>query len=126
MRGSRREVRAIHRLRRLQCRGVVSLAARLVQDKVHMGSDGLVTLALTLGAGQVPGREGEGRRPLDIVVVLDRSGSMAEAGNITNATEAILGLLSRLLETDRFALVSYSDHVQKHGGLLAMTASHRR
>jgi Ca-activated chloride channel family protein len=105
--------------------GVVSLAARLVQDKVHMGGDGIVTLALTLGAGQTPDKEGEGRRPLDMVVVLDRSGSMAEAGKITNATQAILGLLSRLSDADRFALVSYSDHVQKHGGLLPMTPPNR-
>lgn len=105
--------------------GVVNLEARLVQDKVHIGGDGVVTLALTLGAGRMPGKEVEGRRPLDMVVVLDRSGSMAEAGKITNATQAILGLLSRLLETDRFALISYSDQVQKYGGLLSVTPSTR-
>jgi Ca-activated chloride channel homolog len=105
--------------------GVVSLEARLVQDKIHMGGDETVTLALTLGAAEMPEREGEGRRPLDMVVVLDRSGSMAEAGKISNATQAILELLSRLSEADRFALVSYSDQVQTHGGLLPMIPANR-
>ena len=105
--------------------GVVSLSAHLVQDKVHMGGDGTVTLALTLGAGHVPERSAEDRRALDMVVVLDRSGSMAEAGKLSNATQAILGLLSRLSETDRFALVSYSDQVQTHCALLPVTSSNR-
>jgi Ca-activated chloride channel family protein len=103
----------------------VSLDARLVQDKIHMGGDGAVTLAVTLAAAETPDGDVENRRPLDWVVVLDRSGSMAEAGKITNATQAIQGLLSRLSETDRFALVSYSDQVQKHGGLLLMTPANR-
>ncbi|MHC1743477.1 MAG: VWA domain-containing protein [Syntrophobacteraceae bacterium] len=105
--------------------GVVSLAAHLVQDRIHMGGDGTVTVALTLGAEQTPDRDEQNRRPLDMVVVLDRSGSMAEAGKIINATRAILGLLSRLSETDRFALVSYSDQAQKHGGLLPLTPANR-
>ncbi len=105
--------------------GVVSLAAHLVQEKIHVGGDGTVTVALTLGAAEMARKDGESRRPLDMVVVLDRSGSMAEAGKITHATEAILRLLSRLTEVDRFALVSYSDQVQRHGGLLPMTAANR-
>jgi Ca-activated chloride channel family protein len=105
--------------------GIVSLSGHLVQDKVHMGGDGTVTLALTLGADHIPDQAIEGHRPLDMVVVLDRSGSMAEAGKLTNARQAILGLLSRLSEADRFALVSYSDQVQRHGGLLPMTPPNR-
>ena len=105
--------------------GGVSLAGHMVQDKIHMGGDGTVTIALTLGADHSPEQAVEGRRALDMVVVLDRSGSMAEAGKITNARQAILGLLSRLSETDRFALVSYSDQVQRHSGLLPMTPDNR-
>ncbi len=105
--------------------GVVSLSGHMVQDKVHMGGDGTVTLALTLGADHTPDQAVEGHRQVDMVVVLDRSGSMAEAGKITNARQAILGLLSRLSEADRFALVSYSDQVQRHSGLLAMTPANR-
>ncbi|HAA05768.1 MAG TPA: hypothetical protein DCE18_20720 [Syntrophobacteraceae bacterium] len=105
--------------------GVVSLSGHMVQDKVHMGGDGTVTIALTLSADHLPDNSVEAQRPLDMVVVLDRSGSMAEAGKITNAKQAIAGLLSRLSETDRFALVSYSDQVQRHCGLLPMTPSNR-
>lgn len=105
--------------------GIVSLSGHLVQDKVHLGGDGTVTLALTLGAGRVEESTVEGPKPLDMVVVLDRSGSMADAGKLDNATGAILGLLSRLSESDRFALVSYSDQVQTHCGLVPMTPSNR-
>lgn len=105
--------------------GVVSLAAHLVQEKIHTGGDGTVTVALTLGAEQIADSETRERRPVDLVVVLDRSGSMADAGKITNATQAILGLLSSLSETDRFALVTYSDQVQRHGGLFPLTPSNR-
>ncbi len=105
--------------------GSVSLSGRLVQDKIHMGGDGAVTLALTLSAGQTADQAAESRRPLDMVVVLDRSGSMAEAGKLSEATKAILGLLSQLSEADRFALVSYSDQVQRHSGLIPMTPPNR-
>ncbi|MEN6441719.1 MAG: VWA domain-containing protein [Syntrophobacter sp.] len=105
--------------------GAVSLTGHLVQDKIHMGGDGAVTLALTLGAGQAPDQGAEAHRPLDMVVVLDRSGSMAEAGKLSEATRAILGLLTQLSEPDRFALVSYSDQVQRHSALLPMTPSNR-
>ncbi|MHC1728425.1 MAG: VWA domain-containing protein [Syntrophobacteraceae bacterium] len=105
--------------------GAVSLSGRLIQDKVHMGGDGIVTIALTLGSEAVPDRDVEGRRQLDMVVVLDRSGSMAEANKITHARQAVLGLLSRLSDTDRFALVSYSDQVQRHSGLLPLTPANR-
>lgn len=105
--------------------GTVSLSGRLIQDKVHMGGDGTVTVALTLECDRAPDGNVEARRELDMVVVLDRSGSMADAGKITHARQAVLNLLSRLSETDRFALVSYSDDVQRHGGLLPITPANR-
>ena len=49
------------------------------------------------------------RFPLNLGLVLDRSGSMADANKLTYARQAVLGLLSRLSEADRFALVSYRD-----------------
>ena len=105
--------------------GGVRLATQLVQDKIHMGGDGTVSVALTLAADPRPDANEEARRPLDLVVVLDRSGSMAEEGKLRHAAQAILGLLSRLSETDRFALVSYSDQVQQHGGLMPLTPTNR-
>jgi Ca-activated chloride channel family protein len=105
--------------------GNVSVSARLVQDEVPVGGDGSVSIALTLGSDQASDHDDEGRRQVDMVVVLDRSGSMAEAGKIANARQAVLGLLSRLSEADRFALVSYSDRVQRHSGLLPMTPANR-
>lgn len=103
--------------------GVVSLSGHLVQDKIHMGGDGTFTLALTLAADEIPIPAADGGQGVDMVVVLDRSGSMSEAGKLSNATGATLELLSKLSEADRFALVSYSDQAQRHGGLLSMNSS---
>ena len=126
MRDGRRPRRAPNCPRRPPTKtGIVTLSGHLVQDKVLKGGDGTVTIALTLGAGHLPDKAVEGHRQLDMVVVLDRSGSMAEAGKITNAKQAIVELLSRLSEADRFALISYSDQVQSHSGLLPMTPANR-
>lgn len=105
--------------------GVVSVSGQLVQDRVHMGGDGTVTVALTLASDHIPGRNTEDRRPLDMVVVLDRSGSMADEGKISFARQAVLELLSQLSETDRFALITYSDQVQRRSGLLPVTPANR-
>jgi len=51
------------------------------------------------------------RRPMNLCVVLDRSGSMAEEGKIAHAKEALCALIDRLREDDIFSLVIYDDVV---------------
>ena len=51
------------------------------------------------------------RRPMNVAVVLDRSGSMADAGKLGYAKDAILALIDQLAAGDIFSLVIYDDIV---------------
>ncbi len=51
------------------------------------------------------------RRPLNLCVVLDRSGSMSEESKIAYAKSALLALVDQLRSEDRFSLVIYDDEV---------------
>src|SRR5512139_2464751 len=104
--------------------GILNLSGHLVQTHVLKGSPGKVSLELMLSAG--PGVEGyaAGDPGIDFVVVLDRSGSM-QGPKLEYARQSLLSLIAGLTESDRFALFSYSDAVQKHCDLLAVTDLNR-
>jgi Ca-activated chloride channel family protein len=104
--------------------GIVQLSAQLTQDKVLSGSDGAVGLTLTMRADDVLDPDHGDARPVDLVIVLDRSGSMG-GKKIDDAKKAALNLLSGLSPQDRLALVSYSDGVRRHSNLLKVTATNR-
>ncbi len=91
--------------------GVVSVQRDMVQDKVLVGSDGEVAVALTLSAAQLPAVQGQPKQAVDLVVVLDRSGSM-QGEKIEAARKAVHQLIQRLTPNDRLALVAYSNDVQ--------------
>lgn len=105
--------------------GVISLTGRLVQDKVLQRGDSTVDLALSLHVDDMLNPEKGNAQHADIVIVLDRSGSM-KGSKIRNAKNAVLNLLSDLSEKDRFALVAYSDGVEKHSDLVPVTGVNRR
>ncbi len=91
--------------------GGIKTRAGLSQTKVVQGSDGLVYLQIDL---EVP--EGtpmtQRRKPTDFVIVLDRSGSMADYRKMDFAKKAIESLISQLKEGDRFALVDFDSVVE--------------
>jgi Ca-activated chloride channel family protein len=97
--------------------GLLNLTGHLVQTHVLQGSPGRVSLELTLAAGHVKEDAAGGHRGVDLVVVLDRSGSM-QGAKLDYARQSLLHLLSGLTDRDRFALYSYSDAVRKHCDLL--------
>lgn len=97
--------------------GALALTAQLVQTHVLKGSPGTVGLELTLTAGRMPEEAASGDRGVDLVVVLDRSGSM-QGAKLEHARQSLQQLVSGLTDRDRFALFSYSDAVQKHCDLL--------
>jgi Ca-activated chloride channel family protein len=97
--------------------GLLNLSGHLVQTHVLKGSPGRIGLELTLTAGRRSEDAVSAQRGVDLVVVLDRSGSM-QGAKLEYARQSLRQLLSGLTERDRFALVSYSDAVQKHGDLL--------
>jgi Ca-activated chloride channel homolog len=57
------------------------------------------------------------RKPLNLVVVVDTSGSMAEDNRIGFAREGLHTLVDELEEGDRMALVTYSDEVTVRASL---------
>ncbi len=104
--------------------GILAISGHLIQDKVLQGSDGTIGLNLTLQAEEIAATTSAEARNVDMVIVLDRSGSM-KGRKINDARQAILRLLSDLTSQDRFALVTYSDGVQISSGLLNVTRDNR-
>ena len=105
--------------------GILRISGRLSQNKVLQGSDGLIGLNLTLQALDMSPVEEIEVRNVDMVIVLDRSGSM-KGRKISDARQAVQRLLSGLSAADRFALVTYSDGVRIDSNLLKVTPHNRR
>jgi Ca-activated chloride channel family protein len=104
--------------------GVVSLSGHLSQNKVLQGSDGTVTLSLDMTAEDILDTAAGDTRNADMIIVMDRSGSM-KGRKIRDAKQAVLRLLAGLTPKDRFALIAYSDGVQKYSGLTRVTDESR-
>lgn len=102
--------------------GGVSIDAKLVQEKILKGSDGKVAVALTLTGAQLPSENEKLTQPVDLVVVLDRSGSMG-GQKIDDARMAVLRLMERLTAQDRMAIITYSNDVQRLSPLVHMTSA---
>jgi len=88
--------------------GHVSLSGALDRTTVMRGDNGLTRLELVMAADAVERNASEGRRPTDLVIILDRSGSM-DGRKMSDARASVHELLSQLGPHDRFALVAYSD-----------------
>ncbi len=65
------------------------------------------------------------RQPLDLAVVIDRSGSMT-GDKIASVKAAALELLKKLDQDDRVTLISYSDSVSLHAQSTRMTPQGRK
>ena len=102
----------------------LEISGHLIQNKVLQGSGGIVGLNLTLKAAELPATDGREVRNVDMVIVLDRSGSM-KGSKIEDARRAVLELLSGLTADDRFALITYSDDVHIAVGLSNVTTANR-
>jgi Ca-activated chloride channel family protein len=105
--------------------GPLTISGKLTQNKILQGSDGRVNLALTLQVDDMIDPGIGNLRQVDIVVVLDRSGSM-KGRKIHDARQAVLKLLTNLSPKDRFALVTYSDGVRQFSGLRHVTDDYRK
>ena len=105
--------------------GSIAVKAHLVQDKVLLGSDGKAVLALTLRASDAGEAERVARSAVDLVVVLDRSGSM-NGRKIQDARQAVLTLIETLAPEDRMGIVSYSNFAEPLSDLGPMTDARRR
>lgn len=98
----------------------VTVDTQLVQQKVLQGSDGKVSVSVTLNGADIPVTHRVEPHPVDLVVVLDRSGSMG-GQKIHDARKAVIGLLERLSGRDRIALITYANNVHTVSGLVYVT-----
>lgn len=99
---------ALARSFRAPAAGPLHFAGALEGTAVLAGQVSLVRMELVIGA-DAPPRDGALRRvPTDLVVVLDRSGSMM-GEKIVQARAAVSALIGALGPADRFALIAYSD-----------------
>ena len=87
--------------------GPVTFTGTLDRTAVLLGHDGLARIELALAAAPDDAAL-HARRPTDVVIILDRSGSMS-GEKIAHARAAVRELLAQLGPQDRFALVTYSD-----------------
>ena len=86
--------------------GALELVAELDQGAVIAGAGEDRFLVVEVRA---PELDGDLRRPVDLAVVMDTSGSMAGRGKIEDARMAAQELVDQLGPQDSFALVSFSD-----------------
>jgi Ca-activated chloride channel family protein len=95
------------------------LAARLDHTRVSgalsagsiaRGGGGQVFAAFDLSADPLPASVP--RQPLNLALVVDRSGSMADEDKLVHAQEAALALIDRLAPADHIALVQYDTLAQ--------------
>ena len=91
--------------------GPVHLSATLDRTSVLVGQDGEVRAELVIEADTIA--SAAVRKDTDLVVILDRSGSM-EGDKIEFAKEAVRTLIGQLGPSDRFSLVTYSDGAQEY------------
>ncbi len=89
----------------------IELSAKLDHPVIMRGEATSLYALLRLDALTAPERGEDERPPLNISLVMDRSGSMGDAGKLTYAQKAAKDLVDRLSADDRLSVVSYSDYV---------------
>lgn len=105
--------------------GPLSIKSELVQDKVLKGSEGNVSVALTLKAAELLNPNTRDLQNTDLVVVLDRSGSM-NGQKINDACRSVAYLIDCLTPQDRLALITYSNKVKEISPLIQMNDLNRK
>ncbi len=105
--------------------GVVTLSGHLVQEKIYLHGDGIFELNLELNAGLSPYYLDSTEKNVDIVLILDRSGSM-QGMKMQYTKQAVMDLISLLSQGDRLSLISYSDSVRRHSPLVNLTDRNQR
>ena len=104
--------------------GEIKLSGRLSQTRLVQGGDGVIYLNLDIEAPPSPAGIGP-RAATDLIVVLDRSGSMAAENRLPFAKQAVADLLHRLTPEDRFALVAFDSTASVLTDLAAVTPAER-
>jgi Ca-activated chloride channel family protein len=108
----------------LQANGSVQVSGKLSQTKLIQGGQKTVYMDVTITPPAMEMMIAP-QRATDMIIVLDRSGSMSEANKMPYAKAAIRDVLSRLNNHDRFALVSFSNNAIVHSPLVPVDSAKR-
>ena len=91
--------------------GAVTFSGTLDRHAVLVGGDGTARMELVIAAPGARHAVAIERKPTDLMIILDRSGSMS-GEKIEQARAAVLQLVSQLGPQDRFSLITYSDRAE--------------
>ncbi|NOR79285.1 MAG: VWA domain-containing protein, partial [Methyloprofundus sp.] len=108
----------------VQQTGSMEVKTRLSQTKLVQGEMSTLYLDVSIKPPALDDSQAI-HRASDIIVVLDRSGSMSGANKMPYAKAAIKDLLSRLNENDRFALISFANNAIVHSPLEVVDIARR-
>ena len=89
----------------------VSCTVALDQDVIPAGAPQKVVVKVSLDAAKAQAKEAD-RPPVNLCLVIDRSGSMQHQGKLEKAKEAAIDALRRLSPKDRFSLIAYGNDVK--------------
>jgi Ca-activated chloride channel family protein len=101
--------------------GSLAMTARLSHPFVGLGRQD-VFVTVDLRAVEVPGAQ---RAPVNLALVIDRSGSMS-GFKLEQAKQAARQLISQLTSADRLSIVHYGSDVKSMDGLLATPENKQR
>lgn len=103
----------------------IQLSSKLSQTTfVQGGSSNTVYLDVVIKAPQFQVTQ-RPVRATDMMIILDRSGSMGGSKKMPYAKAAIRDVLSRLTQNDRFSLVSFSNDAIVHSPFITVTPEDR-
>lgn len=101
--------------------GSLAMTARLSHPFVGLGQQDIF-LTVDLRAVEVPGAQ---RAPVNLALVIDRSGSMS-GFKLNQAKQAARQLISQLTSADRLSIVHYGSDVKSMDGLMATPENKQR
>ncbi|NOQ36722.1 MAG: VWA domain-containing protein [Methylococcaceae bacterium] len=103
----------------------IQLTGKLSQTTFVQGGANTVYLDIIIKAPKQVAEQNKVARATDMMIVLDRSGSMGGAKKMTFAKAAIRDILARLNNQDRFALVSFANDGITHSPFVSVNAGDR-
>ncbi len=104
---------------------MAELKVQLDRQLIPAGRTSHRHMLLTLVAPELERDPSRKRPPLNLALVLDRSGSMA-GDKLALVKQAVTGVLGRLQDTDRFSVVVYNESVDDIAGPTTATGTSRR
>ncbi len=102
----------------------VTFSGDISNPKLVQGDNGVIYLNLSIDTPAAMATN-EIRKPTDMVVILDKSGSMSAENRMPYAKAAIRDLVSRLNQNDRFALVTFDSTANILSPFVPVTDSER-